>query len=110
MKMNKCSLFCLLAIASTAAAFTPISPLNKFAHATSSPSSIQSAHLSISPAKSSHRRNQSTSSTKMSMMAPAATGAGAMMGVVSGGILGGALHAIAGEFDVFSSCSLRVFE
>ena len=31
------------------------------------------------------------------MVAPVASGAASVMGVVSGGILGGALHAIAGE-------------
>ena len=33
----------------------------------------------------------------MNMMAPDAPGAAAMMGVVTGGVLGGALHAIAGK-------------
>jgi len=38
----------------------------------------------------------------MQMMAPATSGAAALMGVVSGGILGGALHAIAGELNLVS--------
>lgn len=37
--------------------------------------------------------------TRMNMVAtPSTTGAAAVMGVISGGILGGALHAIAGKF------------
>ncbi len=96
--MNKLSLYCLLAIVATTAAFTPTvyTPLAEYAKThripQSSPSNIQS--LMVFPAKSSTRRNRST---RMNMMAPAA-GAAALMGVVSGGILGGALHAIAGEF------------
>lgn len=34
-------------------------------------------------------------------MVPVASGAASVMGVVSGGILGGALHAIAGELVTF---------
>ena len=48
------------------------------------------------------RSSSSSSRTRMNMVAavaaaPAATGAAAAMGVISGGILGGALHAIAGK-------------
>lgn len=50
-----------------------------------------------------HDRNQST--TRMNMMAPGASGAAAMMGVVTGGVLGGALHAIAGKCRL----ALRIF-
>jgi hypothetical protein len=38
------------------------------------------------------------SRTRMNMSAAAPVGAAAAMGVISGGILGGALHAIAGKF------------
>lgn len=92
----------LLAIVSSAAAFAPashspinINPRARSASSASSLFNIQSAKSSpISTTGTSfHERNQN-SSTKLNM-APAA-GAAAVMGVVSGGVLGGALHAIAG--------------
>jgi nickel/cobalt exporter len=101
-----------MAMASTAAAFAPphaittttTSKINHFpqtyAHTNTRPNSIPSSSpFSIhthTPLPRRHPRTSTSSNTRMNMMAPAASGASAVMGVISGGILGGALHAIAG--------------
>jgi hypothetical protein len=96
---------CLLAMASTTAAFAParIATIHKVAQspfATNGKSSIQPTSTCFPNAlmlesKNKNTHNHQRKMTRMNLAA--ATGAATMMGIVSGGILGGALHAIAGE-------------
>jgi len=95
---------CLLAMASTTAAFAParIATIHKVAQspfATNGKSSIQPTsafpNALMLESKNKNIHNHQRKMTRMNLAA--ATGAATMMGIVSGGILGGALHAIAGE-------------
>ncbi len=106
--MVKISILALIAFASSplyATAFAPSSSvssssLQKPSAAFSSPLFNTQFDPKVISTSGSHERRHTTATR---MMAPAAasataTGASALMGVVSGGILGGALHAIAGKF------------
>eukprot|EP00553_Chaetoceros_curvisetus_P000594 CAMPEP_0204618218 /NCGR_PEP_ID=MMETSP0717-20131115/4943_1 /ASSEMBLY_ACC=CAM_ASM_000666 /TAXON_ID=230516 /ORGANISM="Chaetoceros curvisetus" /LENGTH=307 /DNA_ID=CAMNT_0051631911 /DNA_START=25 /DNA_END=948 /DNA_ORIENTATION=+ len=103
--MAKISLLALIAVVSSplyTTAFAPSSSASSFSlqrpgTASSSPLFNTQFDPKLTTTSPSHERR----STTARMMAPAAasataTGASALMGVVSGGILGGALHAIAG--------------
>ena len=93
-------------MASTTAAFVPVrtATIHKIAQsplATSTSIHQPSTIVATMPNTLTFDRNTSHNHqrrmTKMNMVA--GNGAAAVMGIVSGGILGGALHAIAGEFE-----------
>ncbi len=116
--MAKISLLALIAVVSSplyTTAFAPSSSASSFSlqrpgTASSSPLFNTQFDPKLTTTSPSHERR----STTARMMAPAAasataTGASALMGVVSGGILGGALHAIAGKF-VLSIAQYQQFQ
>ena len=118
--MTSFSLLCLhvLAMASTTAAFVPSPVRTATIHKTSASASASIHQPSTTVAtmpntntltntfdrNTSHNHNHNhnhqrrMSSSRMTMNMVAGNGAATVMGIVSGGILGGALHAIAGEF------------
>ena len=104
MTMTTFSLICLIATVSTTVAFAPVRTANihkivQSPFASSGTSSIQPTSTDTFPntllLENTKTHNHQRKMTRMNMAAT--TGAATMMGIVSGGILGGALHAIAGE-------------
>jgi len=96
--MAKISILALIALASApfyTGAFAP-STYSIQKPAVSSPLFNIQTKLSAPKQNSIFNHDRNQSSIRMNMMAPGAPGAAAMMGVVTGGVLGGALHAIAG--------------
>lgn len=101
--MSKLSVICLLALMSTSMAFTPSSMPYTNINQIHTPKindirSSASSNLFHSIHSKQVRNNNDDKRQSLQLNMAPATGAAAMMGVVSGGILGGALHAIAGEF------------
>jgi len=101
--MTTFSLICLIATVSTTVAFAPVRTANihkivQSPFASSGTSSIQPTSTDTFPntllLENTKTHNHQRKMTRMNMAAT--TGAATMMGIVSGGILGGALHAIAG--------------
>lgn len=98
--MSKLSVICLLALMSTSMAFTPSMPYTNI-NQIHTPKindirSSASSNLFHSIHSKQVRNNNDDKRQSLQLNMAPATGAAAMMGVVSGGILGGALHAIAG--------------
>jgi hypothetical protein len=103
-------------MASTTAAFVPSPVRTATIHKTSASASIHQPSTTVATMpntntltntfdrNTSHNHNHNhnhqrrMSSSRMTMNMVAGNGAATVMGIVSGGILGGALHAIAGEF------------
>ena len=101
MKPSKAVAFSLVTILSITDALVPAPPIHSKVRQSNAKILTTTNFQTTLPSFSNKEYIQTRQRTKMSMSAPAAaTGAAAFMGVVSGGIIGGALHAIAGKFTI----------